>query len=235
MPAQKILVLAPALACASHLSSIEAMLVPFFSRGAVFDICDPLETLSDLDNQAYYEAWSLKLAACLSQYDIVIGFSFGGVILQQNFALFEQEQFKHLPIILFSTPSFTDDALKEKLSAVIDDAKAYALDKAYTRLMQSVAYPNASDIISADSQNAKLSCERLVQGLTRVLTTDSTNQLKQTKVNYLHCIGASSALVNQYNVFEAAGCTLATIASAGMRVLQDNPAEVRTKLRAYLS
>ncbi len=75
----------------------------------------------------------------IEHYDIFFGFSFGGVILQQCFSLFEQFR-KH--IILFSTPTFANDALIKKLGEVISLSKEHRLNDALVSLYQHVFYPN---------------------------------------------------------------------------------------------
>ena len=154
----------------------------------------------------------------IPQYDAFFGLSFGGVILQQCFSLFEQIK---KPIVLFSSPSFADDALKRKLREVISLCKELRVDEALISLYQHVFYPNQpTQPFLYDDKEA--TAARVIFGLQHVLDTDSQAILQQTKVAYLHLMGEASQLVNVKNVVMAKTGSLLLVPNAGMRVLQSN-------------
>ena len=190
-------------------------LTPFYD----LDFIDPLSLVDiSLDSSAYYSAWQNELATRLKAYDAFIGFSFGGVILQQCFALFENQS---RPIILISTPTFSDHALSQKLGKVIALCEQAQMNEALNTLYTHVFYPNPLPM-NACIPNQKEAAHRLILGLKRVLNTDSSCILKTSSVRYLHLIGEQSDLVNVRNVnVENNGLRL-IVPNAGMRVLQDN-------------
>ncbi len=216
-----ILVIAPVMPQQSEIelfASTLAFLKPDFNM----DFLDPLPIIDiNLENKAYYLAWQHYLAAVLNQYDAFIGFSFGGVILQQCFPLFEN---KHIPIILFSTPTRADDALKQKLGKVIELCEKNQVKEALDKLYKEVHYPHQQPILCCDWNNINPADAgvRLITGLKRVLNTDSSHVVKTATVNHLHLIGERSNLVNTQNVTPPQTGRLITVPGAGMRVLQDN-------------
>lgn len=217
---KKILVLAPILTLPADLEKFLLML-GFLESDYVLDVLDPLLTLSHLDNTHYYQDWQKTLSVNIHEYHACIGFSFGGVILQQCFSLFSDKN--EMPIILFSTPSFADSLLNEKLTGVLRLAENKQLREANQLKINYVAYPNLTEEIRLSPLNKELGCARLVEGITRILTTDSREILEKSSVKYHHFIGENSYLVNQENVIAGKSGTVINVPHAGMRVLTDNP------------
>jgi hypothetical protein len=220
---KKILAIAPVMPQQSDIESIASTL-SFLQTVYQIDLIDPLainnELSTDIANEHYYQLWQAHLSKWLTNYDAFFGFSFGGVILQQNFSLFAQSK---KPVVLFSTPTFADSALQKKLSHVIELCKASRVNDALAFLYKDVFYPHDSPLqILAKSSLAK-AANRLIFGLQRVLNTDAKSILQHTTVEHLHLIGEYSNLVNKENVLAPRTGNLFIVPQAGMRVLQDNP------------
>ncbi len=219
----KILTLGPVSAQPEDIQSIAASL-SFLKNHFHIDYLDSLSIMKELPNKEYYGLWKEKLANKINSYDAFFGFSFGGIILQQCFSLFEQFS---KPIILFSTPTFANPDLIKKLGNVITLCEENQLEKALRALYEPVFYPNPipeSMIIPSPINQSQQAIKRLIFGLKRVLETDSRKALKAHPVDHLHFIGEYSNLVNNNNVWEAPHGRLVVVPKASMRVLQDNPA-----------
>ncbi|MBN9230218.1 MAG: hypothetical protein J0I93_05150 [Legionella sp.] len=183
---------------------------------------DPLTEITETAHHQYYPCWQQYLTREAKNFAAFIGFSFGGIILQQNLPTLAAI---NKPILLFSTPSYVNKALSEKLLAVIDCCKHQHLLQALQALYKPVFSPNPipKELLNTQVMNEKEACRRLIWGLTQVLMTDSRDLLLHTRLNYTHLIGAQSDLVNKENVIKAPTMSLLEIPHAGMRVLQDNP------------
>ena len=216
---KNMLVIAPVMPQQSEIE-LFARTLAFLESDYSMSFLDPLSIIDiKQGNTAYYLAWQHYLASVLHVYDAFIGFSFGGVILQQCFPLFEN---KHTPLILFSTPTRADDALNQKLGKVIDLCEKNKVEEGLDQLYKEVYYPNPSLCFDWINLNHADAATRLITGLKRVLNTDSSDILKSTTVNHLHLIGEHSNLVNAHNVIAPKTGRLITVPGAGMRVLQDN-------------
>lgn len=234
MKKKKILVLAPVMACHEHADDLLRML-SFLNPTSELTVLDPLLELSSLSNDDYYKKWQETLSSLLNQYDAYIGFSFGAVILQQCFPLFESQQILDKPVILFSAPAFTDAFLSDRLGKVIEFAQKNQLEAAYQLLMSQVLHPFAPNKVEAIFNDVPTACARLSEGLTRVITTDSRAVLSTTSVKHYHFIGEQSYLVNRNHVFDSKNANLVIVPNAGMRVLQDNVEFCYQKIEEILS
>lgn len=194
MKKKKILTLGPITAHPDELLSI-ANTLTFLDKTHTIDYLDSLLIMEDLPNTAYYKLWEEKLTTYLTDYDAFLGFSFGGVIIQQCFPLFQNI---HKPIILLSAPTFADNNLTQKLGAVIRLCQEKKLIEALNTLYQPVFYPHPiPNNLSHMNHNKAQAYKRLIFGLTRVLQTDATTILQNNQVPHLHLIGEYSALVNK--------------------------------------
>lgn len=220
MAKKKILVMAPILTLPEDLGSVLTML-DFLTPHYELTGWDPLLELSSEDNNSYYQNWRQMISPVLHQYDALIGFSFGGVILQQCFSLLSAEHYTK-PILLFSTPSFADHALNQKLGQVLSLAEKKQLQAANQLKMNYVLHPNPGVEISLPEDQTELGCARLIEGIQRILTTDSREVLQQSPVRYHHFIGEHSYLVNSANVIAGLAGELIYVPGASMRVLKDN-------------
>lgn len=216
---KKIIALGPVMPQESDIEAIASTL-SFLHENYCIDFIDPLTIQDDLSNEAYYRLWENEIKKYLDSYDIFFGFSFGGVILEQCFNLFAG---LNKSIVLFSTPTFADKALAEKLGRVVDLCRENQVIKALNFLYQDVFHPNKAAQQYTEVANEALVASRLIFGLERVLASNSSTILSQSTVDHLHLIGEYSNLVNQANVIRPKTGHLAIVPGAGMRVLQDNP------------
>lgn len=230
MKKKAILVIGPVSPEASEIESI-AKTLGFLESDYHIDYVDSLSIMAPVANEAYYGLWEKYLASVLHRYEVFMGFSFGGVILQQCFALFEAVK---KSIVLFSTPSFADESLSLKLGKVVQLCQANALDEALNQLYQDVFLSDASSL-SFPIVDRNKAAGRLIFGLNRVLHTDSRTLLKHSKVDHLHLTGERSQLVGQANVVAPKTGRLLVVPHAGMRVLQDNPAFCQSAISERLS
>ena len=216
---KNILVIAPIMPQRSEIESFAntlAFLLPHYN----LNVIDPLEIIDiSLKNHDYYLAWQHYLSHPHQPYDALIGFSFGGVILQQCFSLFEHQP---IPIILFSTPSFADQTLIQTLQQVISLCENNQLEQALDVLYTAVYHPNPSRLQRLKTLNPTEAADRLINGLNRILATNATRLLKTNTVPHLHFIGEQSNLVNFQNVVAPNVGKLLRVPQAGMRVLEDN-------------
>lgn len=219
MRKRKILLIGPVSAQADDCFSMAASF-SFLDERYVIDCLDPLSLMDTVPNSVYYTRWEDKLAERINDCDAFFGFAFGGVILQQCFSLFTK---KHKPIVLFSTPSFADCSLMQKLGTVVSLCQEKKLEEALEALYEPVFYPNQRPPLAVSAINREKAFERLIFGLTRVLQTDSTDLLKENTVEHLHLIGEYSNLVNKNNVITPKTGRLVVVPKASMRVMQDNP------------
>lgn len=219
MQKKKIITIGPVSAQPEDIASI-ANTLSFLDEDYTIDYLDSLSIMQNVPNKAYYQLWEQKLAPYIDNYDAFFGFSFGGVIIQQCFSLFAKV---HKPIILFSTPTFADNTLTEKLGKVISLCQEKKLEEALYALYQPVFYPNKMPpLLTVAPPYKKQAYERLIFGLTRVLNTDATAILQENKVAHLHLIGDNSNLVNSKNVIAPNNGRLIIVPHSSMRMLQDN-------------
>lgn len=192
----------------------------FYTAHQSLEFIDPLDFFETQDDDAYYARWREYIKERLSDFDSFVGFSFGGVILQQCFEILSTLK---KPIFLFSTPSYADDALKTKLEDVATLSESGAVEQALIALQKHVVFPkklNVTEVKIADTFNT---ARRTVLGLRRVLRTDSRNILRKVHVEHVHFVGEHSDLVNTSNVVEGRGGKTVIVPGSGMRMLQDNP------------
>ncbi len=71
-----------------HLSQNLSFLNPYYS----IECLDPLVTLQECPDEEYYGIWQNQLKPLIKIYDAFVGFSFGGVILQQCFSILSEEK-----------------------------------------------------------------------------------------------------------------------------------------------
>lgn len=213
---KKVAVFLPVMPQRSFMSSIVDALA-FLKPEFQCDFIDPYEIHADVSNALYYLKWKERLQQKV--YDAYLGFSFGGVILQQCFSILEPLK---KPMLLFSTPTFTNEDLTSKLGKVIHLCKQQRVLEGVTSLYQYALFPNPLPETSYTLANEAESGARLVHGLQKVLDTNSEEILWSTKIKYTHFIGEQSSLVNLSNVGVAVNGSLRVVPNAGMRVLQDN-------------
>jgi hypothetical protein len=215
---KKLLVIAPIVPQHSDIEPF-AQTLSFLTHDFHLEFIDPLTHMEQVTNELYYSLWQEELRRQSTLYDGFIGFSFGGVILQQCFSSFST---LNKPIILFSTPTFADNILTQRLGKVIDLSKKNKLQEALIHLYNDVFYPYESTFKFNECLNNPMTANRLIFGLTRVLETDATKILSTIPINYTHLIGEKSHLVNKANVIAGIKGHLCIVPEAGMRVLENN-------------
>ncbi|WP_058452674.1 hypothetical protein [Legionella maceachernii] len=228
---KRILTIAPVMPCESDIKEI-AKTLSFLNETYQIDFIDPLIIAEELPNEAYYHLWQNELEKRCLNYDAFLGFSFGGVILQQCFTLFERIR---KPLVLFSTPTFADDKLREKLGKVIQLCKENRVEEALQTLYEDVFYPNKAPLIDYQKYDLEIASKRLIFGLQRALDTDSRDKLRDATVDHLHLIGEFSQLVNKGNVVAPEVGRLVIVPEASMRVLQDNPVYCKNRILEQLN
>lgn len=194
---------------------------------------DSLENVSnDTSSKNFYFDWLNRLKYESSNFDGFLGFSFGGVILQKSFTVFNNI---NKPIILFSTPSFIDHSLSRKLTAIVEKIKSGRLTEAIQYLDTNVFYPNIPPKKSYYPDNSEEESLRMIKGIEFILTADSRKILGATTNKYLHFVGDESLLVNRDNVVQSINGKIDYVPVSGMRVLQDNPHYCINKISEFLS
>ncbi|HBD9373366.1 TPA: hypothetical protein KLD42_000205 [Legionella pneumophila] len=219
MAKKRLLIIGPVSPQASNLRLLSQNLY-FLNSYYSIECLDPLATLQECPDEEYYGIWQNQLKQLSKIYDAFVGFSFGGVILQQCFSILNGRKKQ---IILFSTPTFTDSSLRERLEKVISLCFQNKLEDALSSLYQAVYAPHSIPVTSLQYLNRELAIKRLIFGLTKVLKTDCVSILKSCNVNHLHLIGEKSQLVNTNNVIEPSCGQLIVVPEASMRVLESNP------------
>jgi len=219
MHKKKILIIGPISIQEDDFTSI-AKSLSFLDEQYLVKYIDSLSIMNDLPNQAYYQLWEQKLVQFFNEYDAFFGFSLGGIIIQQCFPLFSKT---HKSLILFSTPTYADSGLTKKLGRVIELCKDKQLEEALNTLYYAVFSPYPLPALSVSVANKNQALKRLLFGLNRVLSTDSTEMLQTNAIRHTHLIGEYSNLVNCNIVIVPPNGHLVTVPQASMRVLQDNP------------
>lgn len=215
---KKILIIGPILPQWSDIDCFSKNL-SFLKKDYNLSFFDPFKFFDKkITLKFFYQKWRNFLKKQEDSYDVFMGFSFGGVILQQCFSFFE---ISGKPIVLFSTPSFSDDLIHKKLSKVVFLAGKGLVKEAILCLNKHVYYPNMKidNFVITELEQA---ANRLSFGLKSILTTDSRKILQSTHVNYLNLIGEHSDLVNYRNVIEVKSGKVVQVPNSGMRVLECN-------------
>jgi len=215
---KKILTIGPILPQWSEIYSFNKHL-QFLSKNYAIDFIDPLEDVhDDIDPKLFFNNWIAKLENIFLQYDIFFGFSLGGIILQHCFnvlAIYKK------PIILFSTPSFSDNLLCMRFDKILSLIKEKSIHAAIKTLNNYVQYPHVG-VCNFTLDNPEKAALRLSKGLQFVKSNDRRHMLSKTSMRYLHLIGEKSKLVNINNVIASTNSNIFVIPNSGMRVLQDN-------------
>ena len=230
--AKRILMISPIL---PEYSAFEAMVLPLGFLKSEYELCciDALLPLTEnMTVTEYYHYWKTWLVQFAAHYDVLMGFSLGGVVLQQSFELLEV---MNKPVILFSTPSFSDPLLLNRLGEVRRLVESQQLHKAVATLNDYVAYPDRCVCKIAFCEDEKQISLRLSKGLSFVSAVDSRQILRTSKNNTLHIVGDKSQLVNHGNVVKSEYGKLEFVPNAGMRVLQNNLGFCQRKILEYLN
>jgi hypothetical protein len=213
-----IAVFLPVMPQSSYKDAIEESL-SFLKPQFTLEFVDPLGMTDEVNNFLNYQQWEVWLQQRKDLYSAYLGFSFGGMVLQQCFPYLEKLQ---KPVILFSTPTFADRDLHAKLSKVIELCREQKLTESLNCLYGHALFPKTLARQRFPIEKESVAQARLIHGLQRVLDTDAQEILAKTQLPYTHFIGEKSALVNTANVHIAKTGDLRVVPRAGMRVLEDN-------------
>lgn len=229
----KILAIGAVQANSSFDESIKKPLLRIFP-GYIIDVLDPLgiTTITNCSNQEYYALWSEYLSPRLKDYDAFFGFSFGGIILQHCLPLFHGHD---KPIVLFSTPTFIDKELRDKLNAIISLCEENKLIAALNLLYRWVYYPHSVPSNIMQFNNKELARKRLIFGLNQVLNSNNLSLLKKNKIAHYHLFGDLSQLVTADNAVLYPKCNQVTVPQSGMHVLSNNPGFCKNILSKILN
>ena len=85
---KNILVILPDIPTRAHQDAILKTLLFLKEHQYELTLIDPYDYHCDLDNQAFYKAWQDRFDGWCEQYDAFLGFSYGGVIIQQCLHVF---------------------------------------------------------------------------------------------------------------------------------------------------
>lgn len=229
---KRVLAIAPIMACPTFMSPFRKTINRFFNNRNL-NLIDPLTENLLVDNTQFYADWEKKLFELSSQFDCLVGFSLGGVIIQQSFPILAKLS-KSPKIMIFSTPSFVNKNLKVRLEEVINLAQQNKLQEAHKTKMKYVLAPHQKAIESTPFTNPKLAKRRLISGLKRILSTSSHGQVTSPdSPTHVHFIGNNSILVNRDNVCVSPNGKLLNVPNAGMRVLEDNSKFCKEEIREY--
>jgi hypothetical protein len=216
---KKILVIGPILPYWEEIQHITETL-KFLSVDNKIDFIDPLIGLTMCTNRTqFFEKWYKRLKKLIFKYDIFLGFSLGGIVLQELMNKFE---FYNKRLIFFSTPSFIDNFLYERLGKIIELTQKELVLEAINFLNQYVFYPFEPPAQNSQIINLKFAALRLQKGLQFVLETDIRHILEKIQLPFIHFIGEKSELVNKDHITHSLTGQIIIVPNAGMRVLQNN-------------
>lgn len=219
---KKILIVAPILFDWKEVSIIQNSIKSLNDIYQI-DYCDPL-SICDLEYgkdfaDRFFKLWQSKLSVIGNNYDAIIGFSFGGVILCQCLHLLVNKK-----IILISTPTLPSKHLKFKLLAISNLLKVGKLFDALKLHNGYVFAPFSNPIIKIDHDNKNniAGVTRLILGYDLLLHANLIECLTSSPVDTINLIGDLSELVTNHDVFFNYRHHIVIVPNSGMRVLQNN-------------
>lgn len=215
----------------SHQVAIVKSLFFLEKMGFKLTWVDPLELDLFVDNQAFSHNWQRRFKNWIDTFDVFLGFSFGGTIIQQCFSVIDAYD---KPVILFSSPSRVNDTLYNKLNEVVMLCQEGALSDALDTLYRFV-YLKSEQMTKLHVSNHKKGCERMISGLKRVMSTDLSLVVQAFSKKYIHFIGQHSNLITASDILMGPNGCLIQVPQAGMRILEDNPSYCQPMILDYLS
>lgn len=237
MNKKKLLVLCPVLPNPMDIVRIQSSLA-FLTQYYELTYNDPLEVVEQ-DPKIFFKIHQDKLLSIINNYDAVLGFSLGGILVQNIYAKVTDLEQK---IVLLSTPSFINDKLEVNLKNIIDligqgtdKAKVNSAFDLFYNLVNYASTNSSGITTQPNKQNFDMNASfRLAMGLSYVLATDATKVLQESSINYLNILGENSKLVNKNNVLCGKNGIVKTIPNSGMRVLEHNPELTQNLIKNYL-
>lgn len=230
MPKRSLLAIAPILPLPNDLKQFSNSL-SFLESEVNITWIDPLQNKLHLSKEAYLKTFKRELTDWVNIYDGFIGFAFGAILLQHHLDLFDKHQKK---IILISPPSHIEIELSKKLNQVLMVAKSGDAIEAMQNLHDYIYPSRPYASMAIDQPGQAVICERLIYGLSMVLSLNFPAPLLDIQVAYLQIIGERSNLVRAENLIITPNSVTKTISNAGMRVLEDNPDESQSTIKEWL-
>jgi hypothetical protein len=216
---KNMLILSPILPLWSDMDGIKPIFDVFKSSYQLTFLDSLTHIHHDTPTSEFFERWQEYLASNSTHYDVILGLSFGALILQKSLKIFEHSKTK---LMLVSSPSQLDDDLIEKLSLVQHYAKTREIQEAVNLLNLFACYPSAPPELPLTLYGSTDAAQRVIAGIELVLTHDV---VKTTNINkrYLNIVGENSKLVKASNTINSPKSETIIVQNAGMRVFQDNP------------
>jgi len=224
----KAIILSPIQAEALNIEGIENTL-NFLAQDYQMEYIDSLQWINQAKTiEAYISLFKQKIYHLLNEANLIIGFSFGGTLLQYILPELDNISAK---LILISSPSLIDKSLHKKLSHIRE-----LLLLGHSK--EAVNYLNGfifnQDNNPEEKELNQLGINRLLEGFRLILEADAKNHIKLSKKKYLHLCGDSSTLVNINHIITNKNALIASVPHAKMRVLQDNPNYSQKIIKNYL-
>ena len=197
------------------------------------DHLDYLDVIDFIDNCYSFSEAVTKFNSWIqdkyNDYDIFLGFAFGGVLLQHALNLLPNKK-----IILVSSPGRMEGNLQLKLSSLVDLLNKGKLLDALYKLHEFVKYDQAKS-----NMDECLICypleqhtiKRLLKGFNMILDMEIATYTSSS--NVINIVGNKSNLVTNYDVNPSFGKTF-KIPNAGMRVLEHNPNAVKDVINNFI-
>lgn len=215
---KKVLILSPILFNWQEITIIKESL-KFLNVIADIDYIDSTSSGKIANSaQDFFLDWRDKMMLIRDKYDIFIGFSFGGVVLQQVINILKGKK-----IIFISSPFKPSHQLKTRLNAIKILLQSGKIESGLTLHNSYVFAPFNPPANKIECTNCARDIDRVINGYSILLDTDSTIKLMQADTRSINLIGEKSSLVTVGDVFTNEFHTIVKIPSSGMRVLQDNP------------
>jgi len=205
----------------------------FLKESYEMEFLDPLMDIPlNVNVNSFYKTWTKKLKNSHVNYQGFLGFSLGGVILQKCIGMLRE---RDMPVVLFSTPSFVNNSLKDQLGNIMKKLENHEVESAVRELNKRVYYPNNPPKLNISKYNKNEVNHRLQEGFKLILNDQMKDSVNEEEVEYLHLVGEESVLVNSENVLQTGKGKVEYVPCAGMRVLRDNKDYCRKIIMEYLS
>lgn len=201
----------------------------FLSEYYQINYIDSLQWLGQAKTiNSYVQLFKTDIQDLIKQADLVLGFSFGGSLLQYLLPNLSNTKAK---IILLSSPTVIDQELNQKISRIRELLLADKINEAVNYLNSFIFkdYKNSNkNILNQQAIN------RLLEGFRLILEVDARSSIESSVKPHLHLCGDESLLVNINHIKINKTSSIISIPNAKMRVLQDNPQYCETIIKNYL-
>jgi hypothetical protein len=189
-----------------------------------FEIYDSLEKISDFKEIHEY-AMSFRELLSQSEASIIMGFSFGGSILQY---FLHDPLLKEKKVIFVSVPTVISPGLYRKLSRIINflevDQMKDALDLLSFYVLNQDLGTHEGKIVPEELEESRVATkkERLLKGFQFLLGHNRKYDIENSVVPILNLYGENSQLVNSNDMVSSVRMQNIKVPRAGMRVIADD-------------